>query len=98
MPCTPGKEQAVVIYSKNVVVFGYTEDTTTETITLRNARMCVYWSDSMKGVLGLAARGPDAECRISEPVPSLDIRTGQTDLIMTATDIAVKQWEKAPWK
>jgi hypothetical protein len=46
------------------VFFGYAEDTTGETIRLRRARLCVYWSEDTHGYMGLAARGPSANCRI----------------------------------
>ena len=66
-----------------------------QTCVLTNARMCVYWSQSTKGVLGLAANGPQAGSRITPSIPSIELN-GVTS-VMDATDIAVDQWEKGVW-
>ena len=76
------------------VFFGYAADTTGETIQLVNARMCVYWSADMKGVLGLASVGPSATCRISPPI-SGELRA--VTAVFEVTPEAVTKWEKAPW-
>ena len=63
---------------------------------LRDARMAVYWSPAMRGVLGLATVGPDADCRISRAVPGV---TTLTDVTMVAeiTPEAAARWEEEPW-
>ena len=76
------------------VFFGYATDTSGGTIHLSRARMCVYWSRDMKGVLGLASIGPSDGCRIS-PAADLDLR-GVT-AVAECTPDAVAQWEKHPW-
>lgn len=40
------------------VFFGYAEDTTGDTVILKNARNCIYWSSKTGGFLGLASKGP----------------------------------------
>lgn len=39
-------------------------------VTLRDARMVVYWSAECGGLFGLAANGPKTSTRITRPVPS----------------------------
>jgi hypothetical protein len=64
-------------------------------VTLRHARMCVYWSAETGGVLGLAARGPMKGSRIGPVVPTLTV-DGVT-AIVDASDAARKKWEAEPW-
>lgn len=54
-----------------------------EPITLRNARMVLYWPSSCGGLFGLAARGPQEGLRLTESVSA------------TATE-AVRQWLAVP--
>lgn len=92
--------RAVVITTENRgVFFGYVEDgkdaeLPTE-IELKSARMCVMWSSSVRGVLGLAATGPNRECRITKKVPAITLYkiTSVTD----CTPEAVEEWEKGHW-
>jgi hypothetical protein len=48
----------------------------------------------MKGVLGLAAQGPDEGCRIGPKVPSIDLRG--VSAVIDVTESAAKKWEAAP--
>lgn len=77
------------------VFFGYAEDTTGETIKLRRARNCIYWSDIMRGFLGLAAIGPNKDCRIG---PAADIELRNVTCVAEVTPEAVAKWEAAPWR
>jgi hypothetical protein len=38
-------------------------------VTLKNARMVIYWSEACGGLLGLAANGPQDGTRITAKVP-----------------------------
>ena len=76
------------------VFFGYTSDKTGPRVTLRNARMCVYWSTDLRGVLGLAVRGPSKTCKVS---PAADIVLEGVTMICEVQPTAVKAWEDAPW-
>lgn len=67
-----------------------------EELEAREVRMCVYWSTDVKGVLGLAANGPSANCRISPAVKKAMIK-GVTH-ISEISEEAVKAWRKEPWK
>lgn len=94
------KEKAVVVTTeKRGVFFGYIPmDAKTEVdrITIKRGRMCVYWAAAVRGVVGLAATGPDANSRISPAAPELSL-TGVTG-VWLATDAARDAWEAAPWK
>jgi len=62
---------------------------------LRNARMAVYWSSDVHGVLGLAANGPSHTCRITPMVPRIEF--DGVSAVMDMTDEAVEAWAKEPW-
>lgn len=90
-------EPVVVTTEHRGVFFGYVDPAarSADPIRLERARMCVYWSSDLKGVLGLAATGPNAECRIGPEVPS--ILLSKITSVMELTPEAVAAWEKAPW-
>lgn len=77
------------------VFFGYGKPTTNKTIRLTNVQMCVYWSPDVKGVLGLAAKGPSGTCKIGPSVPAMTLQdvTG----IMEASKESETAWTKQPW-
>ena len=64
-------------------------------VTLSQARMCFYWSAPTKGVLGLAAIGPQDGSRVTAAIPSIELN-GVT-AIMEATPTAVAKWEEEAW-
>ena len=64
-------------------------------VRLRDAQMCVYWSDSTHGVLGLASTGPNDQCRITNAVDAI-ILHGVTS-VMYASDEAISRWKSTPW-
>lgn len=76
------------------VFFGYAKDTSGETIALRAARCCVYWSRDVKGFLGLAAHGPSKLCRVGPPA---DITLRNITAVAELTPEAVEKWEAGPW-
>ncbi len=89
-------DHVVVTTEHRGVFFGrLAEDKAPEFVSLSDARNCVYWNSSVKGVLGLAATGPDARCRIGPKVPGITLWkiTG----IFLCTDEAAKAWEAGPW-
>jgi hypothetical protein len=91
------KEQAVLITTVHKgVFFGYASGgIKNKSITIKNARNCVYWSADVKGFLGLAANGPTSSCRVGPKVPKLTI----TDVtsVSEVTPDATEKWEKNPW-
>jgi len=89
-------EHAVIVTTAHRgVFFGYTKETDGETIRLRSARLCVYWSPKMKGFMGLASLGPDADCKIGPPA---DIELRAITSVVAVTPDAVTRWESGPWK
>jgi hypothetical protein len=79
------------------VFFGYTPplDFAKPSIRIEDARACLYWGTSVKGVLGLAATGPNTDCRVGPKVPAITL-----DKVTSVTEVseaAAKAWEVAPW-
>lgn len=92
-----GEEERPVVVTTGYrgVFFGYATDTQGDTIFLRAARLCVYWSPDMKGFMGLAAFGPNENCRIGPPA---DITVRNVSAVVEVSPRAAENWEKAPWK
>src|SRR5208282_993516 len=91
----PLKERAVsVTTAHRGVFFGYATDTSGETIKLRAARLCIYWSADLRGFMGLASHGPNSSCKVG---PAADIELRNITAVIEAGEAAVKNWEKAPW-
>ena len=89
------KERAVIVTtSHRGVFFGYATETGGETIALRAARLCVYWSSDLRGFMGLASNGPNKSCKIG---PAADIELRDITAVVEVSAKAVDQWEKAPW-
>jgi len=89
------KERPVVVTTAHRgVFFGYATETSGETIKLRAARLCVYWTTDLRGFMGLAAQGPGSGCKIG---PAADIELRNVTAVIEASEEAVKRWEKAPW-
>ena len=83
--------------NKRGVFFAYInpEDAGKETIPAEQIQMCIRWSSSRHGVLGLASMGPSENCRVSPPAPS-GIVHGVT-FVATCTPAAIKAWKSEPW-
>jgi hypothetical protein len=96
---TNTKSTAVVVTTEHKgVFFGFAEEPTTAgdtTVELADAQMCVYWSDSVRGILGLAATGPDKRCKITPVVPRIQL--DKVTAIIQATPEAVAAWQSKPW-
>ena len=93
------EKRAVVITTEHRgVFFGYVEDDTKlpNEITLSQARMSVYWSADVKGVLGLAANGPSKDCRVTHSVPTF--KTYKVTAVIDCTKEAAEKWEQNLWK
>lgn len=88
-------ERAVLVTTAHRgVFFGYARETAGESIKLRAARVCVYWSADLRGFMGLAATGPGPGCRIG---PAADIELREITSVTEVTAAAAEKWEKAPW-
>ena len=86
----------VVTTESHGVFFGYGQVTTKKEIRLEQARMCVYWNEVTRGVLGLAAVGPNDKCRISYAIPGITLQ--KVTAVMECTVEAAKNWEAGPWQ
>lgn len=90
-------ERAVVVTTAHRGVFvGYTTDAAdADVITLRRARMVVYYDSSCRGVLGVGSRGVGSGSRVSPAVPSITLRA--VTAVWDATEQAAAAWEAEPW-
>ena len=89
------KERAVIVTTAHRgVFFGYATKTDGETIDLKRARLCVYWSSDIRGFMGLASVGPSKSCRIGPPA---DIELRAITAVVAVTPEAAKKWEAQPW-
>lgn len=75
------------------VFFGYATDTSGDTITLTNARNCIYWPSANGGFLGLASYGPVSGARIGARVGKLELR--KVTSVAECSAAAVQAWESA---
>ena len=76
------------------VFFGYASETSGDTIQLKDARCCIYWSSDVKGFLGLAKNGPSVTCRVGPPA---DIELRKVTSVSEVSEAAKDKWEAAPW-
>lgn len=85
------KERAVIVTTAHRGVFyGWASDTDGETIFLRGARLCIYWSADLRGFMGLAAVGPSKDCKIG---PRADITLRSITSVIEVSEEAQKRWE-----
>lgn len=91
----PSGRPVLVTTEHRGVFFGYAEDTSGDTITLKRGRNCLYWSADVKGFLGLANSGPTADCRVGPPA---DIEVRKITCVAEVTPVAVLKWEAHPWR
>ena len=75
------------------VFFGYADDTKGDTITLTNARNCIYWPGTQGGFGGLASEGPVKGSRIGARVEKMELR--KITAVAECTPAAVEAWEAA---
>jgi hypothetical protein len=66
-----------------------------QSVTLRNARMIVYYSEDAHGLYGICARGPGEHARVSPPVDEADV--SGYEQILTASADARRAIEAEPW-
>lgn len=91
---TTTERPVLVTTSHRGVFFGYAHDTDGETIALKRARNCIYWSADVRGFMGLAKGGPTDGCRIG---PAADITLRSITAVVEVTPEAAAKWEQAPW-
>lgn len=86
----------IVTTAHRGVFFGYGIPTKDKTIRIEDARMCVYWSSDLHGVVGLASKGPSKDCKIGPAAPAITL----LDLtsIMEVSQEAEAKWKQEPWQ
>jgi hypothetical protein len=89
-----GERAVMVTTAHRGVFFGYAKETDGETIKLRAARLCTYWSSDMRGFMGLASIGPSKTCKIGPPA---DIEVRAITSVVEVTPAAVDKWEAGVW-
>jgi hypothetical protein len=102
MTTTQGKPVLVTTEHRGVF-YGFLPEGVTEVtlhpadskaVTLTHARMCIYWSADVQGVLGLASHGPTSGCKITRPVPKITLT--EVTAVTDVTEEAVKAWQARP--
>ena len=92
---TKATERAVVVTTAHKgIFFGYATNTQGTTIRLRAARLCISWSADLRGFMGLASVGPNANCRIG---PAADIELRDITSVVEVTREAEEKWNKGFW-
>lgn len=83
--------------SKRGVFMGFIDpkDADKEIMEATEVRMAVFWSQDVKGVLGLAAHGPTKSCRITAAAKKAVFK-GVTATV-ELSDEALEAWRKEPW-
>lgn len=83
--------------TKRGVFMGFIDpkDADKETLEAHEVRMAVYWSTDVKGVVGLAAKGPTKNCKISAAAKRAVLK-GVT-ATLEISDEALAAWRKEPW-
>lgn len=87
----------IVCTDKKGVVFGYAKKGKPNKrgqITLKKARMCLYWPKSVGGVFGLGEIGPNSETNISAQLDKV-LLEGVT-AVFDVSKVAEKAWKLAP--
>lgn len=85
----------IVTTAHKGVFFGYGVPTDAPTIRIERARMVVYWSADVRGVVGLAAQGPTNGCRVGHQAPAITLR--DVTAVIEVTQEAAERFEVAPW-
>ena len=81
----------IVCTAHRGVFFGYSTDTSGDTIQLKRARMAIYWATT-RGVMELAEVGPNARSKISARA---DLEVRKITAVMEVSEPAAAAWEAA---
>lgn len=72
------------------VFFGFADDTSGDTIQLRDARMAIYWATT-RGVMELAEFGPNLNSKISAKA---DIEVRRITAVFEVSEAALTKWKE----
>lgn len=87
----------IVCTDKRAVIFGYAKKDRPNKngqITLKEARMCLFWPASVGGVFGLGETGPNDDTKISAKLTK--VRLEGVTAIFDVTKNAERAWNSAP--
>lgn len=87
----PAERPVIVCTEHRGVFFGHATDTTGDRISLRAAKMAIYFG-TQRGVMQLAQSGPTPSSRISAPA---DIEVRKVTAVFEVTPEAAAKWEAA---
>lgn len=97
MKATTERQPVLVTTEYRGVFFGYlVKNDAPQRVVLADARNCVYWSASVRGMFGLTSSGPDKDCKIGPPIPKITLY--KITAVVEVAPEAVERWEEAPWK
>lgn len=87
------KKPVLVTTEFRGVFFGYIKEDkkAPEQITLTGVRNCLFWSANVGGFLGLAANGPNRDCKIGVRVDEVTLY--KITSVTEVTDQAAKAWD-----
>lgn len=77
------------------VFFGYGQPSDAQSIRIERARMVVYWSADVRGIVGLASVGPSKGCRVGHVAPAITLR--DVTAVIEVSAEAADKFEAAPW-
>jgi hypothetical protein len=77
------------------VFFGYGIPIDAKSIRLERARMCVYWTTDLHGVVGLATKGPSSGCRIGPAAQAMTLQ--DVTAVIEVSPEAEAKWNMEPW-
>jgi hypothetical protein len=70
-------------------------DDVQRSVTLTQARNCLYWASSVRGFIGLATSGPSDDSRVGPAAEILEL-AGVTSITLCSEE-AIEKWEAGPW-
>lgn len=85
----------IVTTAHKGVFFGYGVPSSNKTVRITEARMAVYWSSDVKGVVGLASKGPSNGCKIGPAAPAITLQ--DVTSVMEVSKEAEAKWKEEPW-
>ena len=86
----------VLVTTKHRGVFFGWIDPATKTATslaLKRCRNCIYWASNCGGFLGLAANGPNSDCKIGTEAPEVILH--DVTSVSDVTNEAAEAWAAA---
>ena len=84
------KRPVLVTTEYRGVFFGFASDTSGDTITLTNARNCIFWPAQNGGFIGLATEGPANGARIGATAKRIELR--KITAVTEVTAVAAEKW------